>query len=169
MFFLISMIYFAAFAFAMREVWKELQRRDGDRGVCWNGRELTERHMGIGHRPRMKFLTPFSCDETLERLSSMYAPFDCTFTKECADEKDCMYVLDVQELPLWCYGLMRCSIKYRVLVTPAQEGSAVWLFPFAFERDHSKMDVFSNTDIKNIFAWELGKVFKKLLDAIRVE
>ncbi len=169
MIFLIGIIYLAAVAFAMREVSKELQRRDGNKGMLWNGRELSERTMGIGHRPRMKFLTPFSCEETLERLSSMCAPFDCTFTKECADEKDCMYVLDVQELPLWCYGLMRCSIKYRVLVTPAQEGSAVWLFPFAFERGITKIDVYSNTDMKNIFAWEVGKVFEKLLNAVRVE
>ena len=98
MIFLIGIIYLAAVAFAMREVSKELQRRDGNKGMLWNGRELSERTMGIGHRPRMKFLTPFSCEETLERLSSMCAPFDCTFTKECADEKDCMYVLDVQVL-----------------------------------------------------------------------
>jgi hypothetical protein len=124
----------------------------------------------LGHKPRMKYLTNLSCEEVLLRLmEKMYAPFDCTFEKENDDPKNQMYVFSIHEVPIRYYGVIRGRVKYKVMVTPAQEGSAVWLFLFTFERALVNTMEYSNNDILNVFAWDIEKLFGKLLDAVRVE
>lgn len=127
------------------------------------------------HKPRMKYLTGLSCEEVLLRLMQMYAPFGCTFEKANADPKDQMYVLSIDEVPLRYHGMFRGGVKYKVLVTPTQEGSAVWLFLFSFDktpwlsRDLFHITRFTDDEMLNVFAWEVEKLFEKLLEAVRVE
>lgn len=134
-----------------------------------------EKRIRKEHKARMKYLTSLSCEETILRLTQMYMPFDGTFEKENDNEKDQMYILEITEVPRNYQGLFRGSVKYKVMVVPAQEGSAVWLFLSELDRKWmSNVDFFSVTrlsddEMLNMFAWEVEKLFEKLLEAVRVE
>lgn len=128
------------------------------------------------HSPRMKFLTEHSCAETLMLLAQMDAPFDCTFEKESQNQKDQTYVFTITQAPFWCREIFWWGgVTYRVLVTPTQKGSAVWLFLYTYEKipwtrkNLYNMIKFTDDKMLNMFAWEVEKLFEKLLDAVRVE
>lgn len=133
-----------------------------------------EKRKRMSHEPRMKYLTSFSCEETLLRLTQMNAPFDFTFEKESDDAKNQMYVFSIDEVPRGYNSMFRGKVKYKVLVTPAQEGSAVWLFLFTYERKFqlSEGDLvgrLSDEGMLTVFSWQVEKLFEKLLNAVRVE
>ena len=140
------------------------------------------------NKPRMRYLTELSCEEVLLRFTQMCAPFNCTFEKENNDPRDQMYVLSINEIPYRYHGVFpvdelqprykgmyRGNIKYKVLVTPMQEGSTVWLFLYTFHKtplfcgDLLRITRLSDEEMLNIFAWEVEKLLRKLLDAVRVE
>lgn len=129
----------------------------------------------MNQKSRMKYLTQYSCEETLSLLLKMNTPFDSTFCKENDNEKDRTYLLEITEIPLAYQKVFRGSVKYRVMVMPAQEGSAVWLFLLALDRrwlfdaDLVPINRLSDDEMLNMFAWEIEKVFEKLLNAVRVE
>lgn len=162
---ILYLIMFALFFFAGIE-------RNKDQQELYAPKENRKRKE---HKARMKYLTSLSCDETILRLTRMYMPFDGTFGKENDNEKDQMYVLEITEVPRNYRGLFQGSVKYKVMVTPAQEGSAVWLFLSALDREWlPNVDFFSVTrlsddEMLNMFAWEVEKLFEKLLEAVRVE
>ncbi len=129
----------------------------------------------MNQKPRMKYLTRLSCEETLSRLLKMNTPFDSTFWKENDNEKDGTYVFEITEIPI-AYRRVFCgSVKYRVMVMPAQEGSAVWLFLLALTRrwlldaDLLPIGRLGDDEMLNMFAWEVEKLLEKLLNAVRVE
>ena len=134
-----------------------------------------EKRKRMAHKPRMKYITGLSCEEALLRFKQMYTPFDCTFKKENDDIKDQMYILSIDEAPQVYRGIFRGKVRYKVLVTPAQKGSTVWLFLFTYDRtflldtDLLGSTRVSDDDMLSAFAWEVEKLFEKLLDAVRVE
>lgn len=134
-----------------------------------------EKRKRMAHKPRMKYITGLSCEEVLLRFKQMYTPFDCTFKKENDDIKDQMYILSIDEVPQVYQGTFRGKVRYKVLVTPAQKGSTVWLFLFTYDRmflldtDLLGSTRVSDDDMLSAFAWEVEKLFEKLLDAVRVE
>ena len=170
--FFVLLIFFLIFTLvtlaACLETWR-------DRVELYDLFTLKKREKRMKHKLRMKYLTGLPCEVVTSRLTQKwYAPFDCTFEKEKDDPKDQMYLLTIHEVPLRHCGEFRGHIQYKVLVTPAQEGSAVWLFLSAFQRDYPSPPIvrgskYSDDDMMNIFAWEVEKLFGKLLGAVRVE
>ncbi len=109
----------------------------------------------FGHKPRMKYMTKLSCGQVIARLwMESYGPFDSKFGKE----EDGTYTLTIDSTT----GRrdVRSRVKYKVLVTPEQEESAVYLFVLGYKADERAL---------NIIALELKEFLEKKLEAVRVE
>ncbi len=109
----------------------------------------------FGHKPRMKYVTKLSCGQVTARLwMESYAPFDSKFGKE----EDGTYTLTINSTTGRRDKHYR--VKYKVVITPEQEGSAVCLFLFDYKADEHAL---------NIIALELKSFLEKKLEAVRVE
>ena len=106
----------------------------------------------FGHKPRMKYITKLSCGEIIERLwTDSGNLIDYKFGKEGEDS----YILTIN-------GVINCRgrAKYKVLIVPETEWSAVYFFI---------MDHKASKYALGAFAWELKGVLEKKLEAVRVE
>lgn len=110
------------------------------------------------HKTRMKYTTSLSCEEVIERLRKE-AKNDFLFKKEKEDIKDEMYILSMNGRPLFYRKGVHERARYRVLVTPTQEGSAVWFY-LSGCRDKYGL---------NRYAGKLKSFMEKRVDAARAE
>ncbi len=93
-----------------------------------------------GHRTRMKYLTDLQCDAVIEMLGQ---ETDGAFSlkKETQNVKDKCYLLSMR-------GRTYEKARYRVIVTPTQNGSAVWVYllacgnPYALNRYAKQLERF---------------------------
>lgn len=109
----------------------------------------------FGHKPRMKYMTKLSCGQVIARLwMESYGPFNSKFGKE----EDGTYTLTIDSTT----GRkdVHSRVKYKVLVMPEQEESAVYLFALEYKADERA---------RNIIALELKDFLEKKLEAVRVE
>ncbi len=106
----------------------------------------------------MKYTTGLSCEEVVERLRKE-AKNEFLFKKEKEDIKDKMYILSVNGRPLFYWKGVHENARYRVLVTPTQEGSAVWFY-LSGCRDKYGL---------NRYAEQLKSFMEKRVDAARAE
>lgn len=105
--------------------------------VLWHRTKL--RACG-GHRTRMKYLTDLLCDAVIETLGQ---ETDGAFSlkKETQNVKDKCYLLSMR-------GRTYEKARYRVIVTPTQNGSAVWVYllacgnPYALNRYAKQLERF---------------------------
>ncbi len=110
------------------------------------------------HKTRMKYTTSLSCEEVIERLRKEMKN-DFHFKKEKEDIKDKMYILSMNGRPLFNQKGVYEKARYRVLITPTQEGSAVWFYLLEC-RDKYGL---------NRYAKKLKSFMEKRVDAVRVE
>ena len=109
----------------------------------------------FGHKPRMTYLTKLSCGQVIARMwTDSYGPFDYKFGKE----EDGSYTFTINRMI--CFRSVPGRAAYKVLVTPEQEGSAVYLYLFDYRASNYAL---------NVFAWELKGFLEKKLDSVRVE
>jgi len=106
----------------------------------------------------MKYTTSLSCEEVIERLRKEMKN-DFHFKKEKEDIKDKMYILSMNGKPLFNQKGVYEKARYRVLITPTQEGSAVWFYLLEC-RDKYGL---------NWYAKKLKSFMEKRVDAVRVE
>jgi len=104
-----------------------------------------------GHRTRMKYLTDLPCDAVIETLGQeTNGAF--LLKKETEHVKDKCYLLS-----------MRCGAcekaRYRVFVTPTQNGSAVWVYLLAC----------GNPYALNRYAEQLKRFLQGRIEAVRVK
>ena len=110
----------------------------------------------FGHKPKMKYITQLSCGQVIARLWTESYGFDYKFTKE----EDGTYTFTINSLQGVVWGSTPGSAKYKVMVTPEPEGSAVWFMILTYKADEHSLDV---------IAWELRRFLEKKLEAVRVE
>ena len=75
----------------------------------------------------MKYVTKLSCEEVLERLRQDIDS-RILLKKEKDNRRDELYLLSMNSRALFYSGGICEKARYRVLVTLAQEGSAVWVY-----------------------------------------
>ena len=103
----------------------------------------------------MKFITKLSCGQVVTRLwVSTYGPFNYEFGKE----EDGSYIFTINSMTGW--GAVPGKAKYKIIIIPEQEGSAVYCFILEYKASEYALDV---------FAWELKRFLEKKLEAVRVE
>ncbi|MDE7477757.1 MAG: hypothetical protein K2M91_07385 [Lachnospiraceae bacterium] len=108
----------------------------------------------FGHKPRMKYITKLTCGQVIARLwMDSYGPFDCQFGKE-----EDTYTFTINRMV--CYGSVYGRAKYKVIIMPEQEWSAVYFYIIDYRATQYAL---------NVFAWELKGYLEKKLEAVRVE
>ena len=111
----------------------------------------------IKHKSRMAYVTDLSYEEILNRLK-MQTDINFQFEKESADNKDKVYILSVRIMSFFSKKKL-ITARYRLLVTPLQEGSKVWIYLFEC----------SNSYVLHQFADKVGEYLQKEIQAFRVE
>ena len=113
------------------------------------------RRKKFGHKPRMKYITKLTCGQVIARLwVDSYSPFDYQFG---TGEED-SYIFDIKKpISCWCPP---GRAKYKVVIVSEQEWSAVYFSIIDYRASQYALDT---------FAWELKKLLKKKLEAVRVE
>lgn len=109
----------------------------------------------FGHKPRMKYITKLTCGQVIARLwMDSYCPFDYQFG---TGEED-SYIFEIKKpISCWCPP---GRAKYKVVIVPEQEWSAVYFLIIDYRASQYALDT---------FAWELKKLLEKKLEAVRVE
>ena len=111
----------------------------------------------IKHKSRMAYVTDLSYEEILNRLK-MQTDINFQFEKESADNKDKVYILSVRIMSFFSKKKL-ITARYRLLVTPLQEGSKVGIYLFEC----------SNSYVLHQFADKVGEYLQKEIQAFRVE
>ena len=121
----------------------------------WLGKKQQTRNW---HKTRMKYVTKLSCEEVLERLRQG-TDSRILLEKEKDDRMDVLYLLSMNSRAPFYSGGTCEKARYRVLVTLAQEGSAVWVY----------LSECSNPYALNRYAERLKKFLEKRIEAVRIE
>lgn len=102
-----------------------------------------------GHKTRMKYLVNLPCDAVIEMLGQ---GTDSRFRlkKETENVKDKGYLFSM-------HGRGHEKVRYRVFVTPTQEGSAVWFYLLEC----------GNPYVLNRCAKKLGRIMQERIGAVR--
>ena len=107
-------------------------------------------------REKMKFVSPLSQDEVIERLKSHKA--NDIFEYEFKKESDVVYILlikGIDQFKLYCKG----KVKYKAVIKSKSENTEIWL-------------VFVEGDNKRAierYGWEMKGFMEKKIKAVRVE
>ncbi len=109
------------------------------------------------HKSRMAYHTNLTCEKVLESLKQQTNK-NFQFKKESEDSKDKVYILSASLTPFYIKKL-QVTAQYRVLITPSQEGSTVWIYLFAC----------SNSYVLNQFAGKIGDFLHENIQAFRME
>lgn len=109
------------------------------------------------HKSRMAYNTNLTCEKVLESLKQQTNK-NFQFKKESEDSKDKVYILNASLTPFYIKKL-QVTAQYRVLITPSQEGSTVWIYLFAC----------SNSYVLNQFAGKIGDFLYENIQAFRIE
>lgn len=108
----------------------------------------------FGHKPQMKYVTKLTCGQVIARLwTDSYGPFDCKFGKEGDD-----YIFTINRMV--SMGRVSGRAKYKVVIMPEQEWTAVYFLILEYRASEYALSV---------FAWELKKFLEKKLETVRVE
>jgi len=106
----------------------------------------------------MKYITKLTCEEIIEKLGQR-TDRNFKLEKENENIKDKIYILSMNNKVFSHCKYICEEAQYRLLVTPAQEGSTVWLYLYQC----------SNKYALNQYAEKLKKFMEKRIDALRVE
>ncbi|MDE7282028.1 MAG: hypothetical protein K2N85_00330 [Lachnospiraceae bacterium] len=110
----------------------------------------------VESREKMKFVSPFSQDEVIERLKSHNT--NDIFEYEFKKESDIVYILLIKGIDvfhLYCEG----KVKYKVVIKSNPDNTALWL-------------VFVEGDNKRAierYGWEMKGFMEKKIKAVREE
>ncbi len=110
------------------------------------------------HKTRMKYTTRLTCEEVIENLrQDINSGFN--LEKENESIKDKIYIFSMKNNVLSYFGCMHHEAQYRLLVTQAQEGSAVWLYLYGCTNPYKL----------NRYAAKLKRFMEISIGAVRVE
>lgn len=110
------------------------------------------------HKTRMEYVTKLPCEEVIERLRQG-TDGKIVLKKEKEYSEDAFYLLSVNSKVPFCIGGTYEKVRYKVLVTFAQEGSAVWIY----------LSKCRNSYALNLYAKRLKRYLEKKIEAVRVE